>query len=252
MNLVVDPSHLGTPESEWMASQRLADLPRLRSLRPRRVVVVTPHPDDEIFGTAGLLVTLHQRRIPIEIIAVTDGEASHSPTKLRRDFDLRAERAGETQEALHRLGCADPTIRRLGLPDGGVRGRIDQLADLLSASLFPDDLCLAPWHHDGHPDHDACGEAALRACRSTGADHLAYLIWAWHWARPHRDDLPWIQCRQQVLPRRVAARKRWSTSAFGSQIQPIGLDGTSAVLPPPVLRRFWRPFEVFVDGTPDR
>jgi hypothetical protein len=50
------------------------------------------------------------------------------------------------------------------------------------------------------------------------------------------------------MGRRAQARKRWSTAAYGSQTRPIGpavLD--EPILPDPLLRRFWRPYEIYVD-----
>jgi hypothetical protein len=86
------------------------------------------------------------------------------------------------------------------------------------------------------------------ATRSAGAQLLGYLVWAWHWADPQGTDLPWTDCRRFDFDRRTAARKRWASGAFVSQTRPWGPDreGT-ALLPPPVLKRFWRPYEVFVD-----
>jgi LmbE family N-acetylglucosaminyl deacetylase len=38
----------------------------------------------------------------------------------------------------------------------------------------------ATWEHDGHPDHDAAGDAVARACATTGAPFLHSLVWTWH------------------------------------------------------------------------
>jgi len=244
VNFVVDDDNVGTPESAWKASGWLAGVAPLEWSAPRRVVVVTPHPDDEIFGAGGLLQVARDRGVPIEILAVTDGERSHR----QPDFDLRAVRAAETREALGRLGLGHSTRRRLGFPDGMVASRVDALVDVLAGSLHHDDLCVAPWVGDGHPDHDACGRAALAAAASTGAHFLGFLVWAWHWADPEGTDLPWAKCRRVELSRRAAARKRWSIGSFASQSRPSASSPWEpAVLPPNVLRRFYRPFEVFVE-----
>jgi LmbE family N-acetylglucosaminyl deacetylase len=246
VNFIVDANHLGTPESAWAASGRLSCLAPLEWTDARRVVVVAPHPDDEVFGAGGLLHLAQARGMPVEIIAVTDGERSHPEP----DFDLRAERAAETAEALSRLGLGQ-SVRRLGIPDGEVAGHVDILTRAVAQSLRPGDLCVAPWVGDGHPDHDACGRVALAAAAATGARLLGFLVWAWHWADPEGIDLPWVRCRRVALPRRVAARKRWSTGAFASQTRPTRAgDRNSAVLPPSVLHRFYRPFEVFVEEVP--
>jgi LmbE family N-acetylglucosaminyl deacetylase len=247
VELVVDERRTGTPEAQWSESPELRGLPTLETVRSRRVVVVAPHPDDEIFGTAGLLQSLLSRGIPVEVLAVSDGEASH-PGAVERGLDLRSRRSQEATQALQRLGWKTPAVTRLGLPDGQISRHRDRLVATLRAMVGPGDLCLAPWWNDGHPDHDACGDAALHATRSVDAQLLGYLVWAWHWAEPHGTDLPWGDCRRFDFDRRTAARKRWATAAFVSQTRPLGPDHQGApLLPPAVLRRFWRRYEVFVD-----
>lgn len=248
MELVVNESHLGPTESEWNASGRLRAISSIEMIRPWRVVVVSPHPDDEVFGSGGLLQAVQANGIPIAVVAVTDGEASHPAAAGGSDFELRTTRASEAAEAFHRLGLRGQVVERMGLPDGRIARHLDSLTESLSSFLSPGDLCLAPWSRDGHPDHDACGEAALAASRSSGSDLLWYLVWAWHWADPQSEDLPWANCRRFDFERRTAACKRWATGAFASQTQPIRGDGARPpVLPARVLRRFWRTFEVFVD-----
>jgi LmbE family N-acetylglucosaminyl deacetylase len=246
MELVVDQHRLGTSEDRWRHSARLGELQPLGALHPRRVVVVAPHPDDEVFGAGGLLRHMLVRGVPVEIVAVSDGEASH-PLAVEQGLDLRAQRARESVRALHRLGPRAPRVTRLGLPDGRIGGHGDELAATLCALLRPGDLCLSPWWHDGHPDHDACGEAAIAATRAVHADLLGYLVWTWHWADPDGAEVPWESCRRFDFSRRAAARKRWAAGAFVSQTRPLGPDhqGTP-LLPPQVVRRFWRTFEVFV------
>jgi LmbE family N-acetylglucosaminyl deacetylase len=245
MSLLVDADHLGTPESTWIDSGRLAHVAPLEWTDVRRIVVVSPHPDDEVFGVGGLLQLARDRGIPIEIVAVTDGERSHPDPA----FDLGEVRAMETGEALKRLGLGCPPRRRLGIPDGDVAAHSDALADRLTESLRPHDLCIAPWGRDGHPDHDACGQAALAASLTTEVRLIGFLVWAWHWAHPDGADLPWDACRRVELPPRFAARKRWAARSFVTQTHPLGPPSTpTIVLPPSVLRRFYRPFEIFIEG----
>ncbi|HEX3795901.1 MAG TPA: PIG-L family deacetylase [Acidimicrobiales bacterium] len=247
MELVVDSDHLGTTELQWASSARLAALKELAITPPERVLVVAPHPDDEVFGAGGLLQALLGTLARVEFIAVTDGEASHPDARAEMGIDLRQVRAAESERALARLGCGSPSIARLGIPDGRVVDHAESLSDLLAGMLRPGDLCLAPWWHDGHPDHDASGAAALRAARTAGATFLGYLVWAWHWTSPERDEVPWELCRRFGFSRRVAARKRWATGAFRSQTTVLGAGAhEDPVLPAPLLRRFWRSYEVFV------
>jgi len=182
------------------------------------------------------------------VVAVTDGENSHPGSDATLTAHLAQRRIRESQLALRRLGWADPVVTRLHLPDGRVTTHRPQLQAALEEILRPGDWCVAPWRRDGHPDHDACGEAAQRASHSAGVRMLGYLVWTWHWATPDGSEIPWQSCQQLRLSRRERARKRWATSAFESQIDSIGSSPSDApVLPAPVLRRFWRAYEVYVD-----
>jgi LmbE family N-acetylglucosaminyl deacetylase len=103
----------------------------------------------------------------------------------------------------------------------------------------PDDVVLAPWPGDGHPDHDACGAAVA----DLPGRHWSYLVWAWHWAAP--DELPWDRAFRNPLPADVVAAKRAAVEAFTSQ-----LVGPAPILPPAVLARLLRRDEVLLAERP--
>jgi LmbE family N-acetylglucosaminyl deacetylase len=157
-------------------------------------------------------------------------------------------RADEAQVALERLACGRVHVVRLGVPDGAVSNEGSRVTSALSGLLRPNDLCLTPWRSDGHPDHDATGSATLAAAHVTGTPVLEYPIWAWHWATSEDTSVPWRSCRRLDLGRRQIARKRWATYAFASQIKPCRSEARRGpVLSDSVLRRFWRPFEMFIE-----
>jgi LmbE family N-acetylglucosaminyl deacetylase len=239
----VDGAHLGRSEVAWAASPALAMVPPLGVPPIEHLLVVAPHPDDEVLGAGGLLQIAAAAGARVEICAVTDGEASYGGIASEQ---LRRLRTAESINALGRLELSGGVRRdRLGVGDGHVAQSETELTEYLADRLGPGSLCVAPWRGDGHPDHDACGRAAAIAAASAGAARLEYLVWAWHWADPLGIDLPWPGCRRLELNRRQVARKRWATAAFHSQTQPAE-PGGDAVLPASVLRRFWRPFEVYV------
>ncbi len=251
MELVVDELHPGTDERTWFAGGTLAALQPLCLTRPRRLVVVAPHPDDEVLGAGGLLQQMSRVGVAITVVAVTDGEASQAATAPALRIDLGKRRSIETRVALDRLGCRSVNVRRLHLPDGAVVNHAADLTDVLCNLLMPDDLCLTTWRSDGHPDHEATGHATVDAARSVGATVLEFPIWAWHWATPTGAGPPWTRCRRWDLNARQRARKRWATYAYSSQIRGAEeCDEPGPVLPDHVLRRFWRPFEVFIGAEP--
>jgi LmbE family N-acetylglucosaminyl deacetylase len=250
VQLIVDDRHLCQSESAWKLSKGLLGVSPIEFGDIQRIVLVAPHPDDEVFGAGGIIQYALSNDVSLKLISVTDGEGCHPNSVVATTLDLAAVRSRESREALRRLGWNDPEIMQLHLPDGDVKSNQEILRSVLLSMLRPGDLCVAPWEFDGHPDHDACGAAALWASSVVGVKTLSYLVWAWHWADPSGLEIPWEQCWRHDLSRRERARKRWATGAFESQIYPIGCDaGDAAVLPPPLLRRFWRPYEIYVESS---
>lgn len=73
-------------------------------------------------------------------------------------------------------------------------------------------------------------------------------MWAWHWASPSDPRLAWARAVQVDLPPHVRAKKVRAIAEFVTQIQPLGPDPADApVLPPYVLERFSRPWEVLLE-----
>ena len=232
----------GTTEDTWLAFLDQLRLPALLlEPAPARVVVLAPHPDDEVLGVGGLIALLCAAGSHVQVVAVTDGEASHLGGSVA-PAALAARRITETSRAVAALGLTHP-VRHLHLPDGG---REQLTAPLLAAlRLAPGDWLLAPWSGDGHPDHEAVGRAGELLAGRDGARLLAYPVWAWHWADPSTGALPWDRAHKVALPLVVRKQKACATASFVSQIEPIGpLPQDQPVLPAAVLARFSRPFEV--------
>jgi len=240
VSFVADADHLGTDEAAWMAHLDVLQLATLEVPDVARAIVIAPHPDDEVLAVGGLLRHLHRRGIELVVVAVTDGEGSHPAEPAAAVARTRRE---EATAAYLALGI-DPTCQTLGIADGAVADDEGVLATALGALTGPGDLVVAPWQHDGHPDHDAVGRAASTVVARTGALLLAYPVWAWHWAVPGSDHLPLD--RAVVLPLDAGDRtaKAAAVTAFTSQLTPRSGPVRDPVLAPSALARFARPFEV--------
>ena len=178
------------------------------------------------------------------MLAVTDGEASN-PAGRSGPPTSAARRVAETHAALAALGVdrAGAPARPAGRRRGGLRtAGAEALAGL---GLGPGDWLLGPWAHDGHPDHEATGRAcARRPPRPEPCCWLPGLGLARRAARRRR--LPLDRARAVDLPADVAGRARSARSAASSRrSRPLGpLPEDAPVLPPAVLERFLRPYEV--------
>jgi len=226
-----DTSILGTPESYWTALEPPAWSPPEGPL-----VIVAPHPDDETLGAGGLIHTWAARRLPVLIVVVTDGEAACPEIP-----NLAAVRLGELEEARSELARTGIELVHLHLPDGSVGQHRPELAAAL-CDITPDRATIvAPFEHDGHPDHDATGEVAREVAQKRDALLAQYPIWAWHRATPA------IFASQSLgsfmLSRAAQHAKQSAIRRYRSQLsdRPGG-----AIVPSHVLEYFARPYEVFV------
>lgn len=248
---------VGTRESAWtgwltgIKQREVGDCLPARS----RLVVLAPHPDDEILACAGLLALHAARGGESLIIAASDGEASHAgcthtpatPWALTEGFaDLAQSRRDESAEGLRRLALKSCATMRLGLPDGGLYQRQGVLQAHLERLLHPDDTLLTTWRHDAHPDHEACGLAAARTAASLGCRLLEAPVWMWHWGHPNDARVPWYRLKALALPPDVVERKTLALAAHASQLTPRDAV-TGPVLGEEMVRRAQRGAEYFFD-----
>ena len=127
------------------------------------LLVLAPHPDDEIFGTGLLLQSASKENKKITIAFATAGEAYTTDKKGSRK-----------SEAIASAQQFNTTPIFLGLQDGQLQNTPDlaqKLNDLVS-KIQPDAIAL-PWFADYHPDHRALAKAAI-ANPHLQADYLFY------------------------------------------------------------------------------
>lgn len=212
-----------------------------------RLVVVAPHPDDEILACGGLLHMLAARppAQPPLLVAVTDGEASHPGSTDWPPEKLRAARPRETLAALACLGIEAPDLLRIGIADGGVTAAEAALTHRLADLLKPGDVVITTWRYDGHPDHEATARACLMAAAQCGARVLEVPIWGWHWSAPADDAMPLVHARKLALTQEAQSGKRAAMACFRSQVLPDASRGADPIVSPQALDRVLLPFELY-------
>jgi LmbE family N-acetylglucosaminyl deacetylase len=225
----------GTPAQDWLDA--LVHAPELDLADCREILVVAAHPDDETLGFGASLATLAGLGARVQVVAASDGGASH-PGHDRRA--LESVRRAELHDAMGALGVPAPIC--LGMPDGDLSDHEDELADRLTALLadWPGTPWIAAtWRGDGHPDHEAVGRAAAAAAQRRGAVLLEYPIWMWHWATPGDDAVPWDRLRTVPVTANALDRKAVAVQCHRSQIQTASRWGSAepAPLPSFVVRR---------------
>lgn len=237
----------GTPESQWrhwLIRNPLEAAGAQELLQGvQRVVIVSPHPDDEVLGMAGVLMHCEESALRCMLLSVTSGEASHPDSLLWPPELLARTRERESAKALTLL-CPGCTTVHLRIPDGQVQAHQVLLEAQLENLLQPVDAVFCPWRYDGHPDHEATAEACARVTTRLGCRLFEVPIWAWHWARPGDDSVPWRQAICIPLGAQQLKLKRQALDCFNSQLLPDPSTGRQAVLPDWATARLLRPFEV--------
>lgn len=134
-------------------------------LPARGVLVLAPHPDDEVFGCGGAIIRHVQAGCPVAVIVLTDG--AYGAGGLDRNRVIEA-REAESRAAAAVLGCTAPTFWRL--PDRGLEYGEAVIGRVLDAiRSVRADLVYAPALTEMHPDHRALAMIAVEAVRRLGA-----------------------------------------------------------------------------------
>jgi LmbE family N-acetylglucosaminyl deacetylase len=227
-------------------------LPELDCERASALFVIAPHPDDDVLGCGSLIARVADR-LPVTVIYVTDGAASHHGSPSYPPERLRAVRREEARRGLHAL---HPGARAVFLdwPDGCVPRSGDRdasrLLDVLSAEIPGDcDVAVAmPWRRDHHADHVAVAtlvEAVLR--ERPRAARIEYTVWLGILGDAADEPQPGEGRTIELDARPWLERKRSAIDEHRSQRGALILDATEAfVLPDELLARALGPVERYV------
>jgi LmbE family N-acetylglucosaminyl deacetylase len=158
--------------------------------RSARVLVLSPHMDDETFGCGGTLALAVEAGCEVSVVFLTDGARGYDPRLVagwpradieRHEARLVGVRQAEARAAGAVLGLGEPVF--LGLPDGRAAEARDagaRLADVIRR-LIPD-IVFLPFLSDPHPDHAATNrifvEACARGALPRGATCWGYEVWS--------------------------------------------------------------------------
>ncbi len=156
-------------------------------LRPKRMMVVTAHPDDSDFVCGGTIALFARAGWEVDLLVATSGNKGTSDTDLTPQ-QLAGTREQEQRDAARILGIREPVF--LGFPDGALRND-DELRGLIVREIRRrQPTVVITW--DGyrrdfnHRDHRRVGRATYDAIYPAADDHLFYPEHAREGLRPHR------------------------------------------------------------------
>jgi LmbE family N-acetylglucosaminyl deacetylase len=146
--------------------------PERGEIDARRVVIVTPHPDDETLGFGVVM----RRLKGVRLVLATDG--SPRDGFMARLLGLgtveayRDARHHELLAAIALAGLPPDALTRLEIPDKEGAWNVGRIAEALRRFFaeHETEAVLTNAYEGGHPDHDAVAAAVALATRGTGIE----------------------------------------------------------------------------------
>ena len=154
----------------------------------KRVQVISPHPDDEVFGCGGLILRCIKAGNQPHVVILTDG--ANSLGEWRKDKErIVAERVKLTDCATQALGLKAENLHRFFLKDGILTEEIANISkqELLMKKLksMEPDYIFVPSPLGDSPDHLAANKFGTMLHDAMVSDGKCpelwnYCVWAWY------------------------------------------------------------------------
>jgi LmbE family N-acetylglucosaminyl deacetylase len=138
-----------------------------------KVLVFSPHPDDETIGVGGYIYDCEKAGAEVRVILVTDGNK----------HNLKEKRYGEFRKATGILGVAENDLVFLNHPDGRLKQENKQV--LLSEfksnlEFFKPDIVLYTSPKDTHEDHATTGRIAEEVLKENSYKKFSFEFFVHH------------------------------------------------------------------------
>lgn len=156
---------------------------------PKKVLVITPHPDDADFWCSGTIAKWLGNGATVRYVLCTDGGKGTTDPNIS-SADLSKLREQEQADAVEALGVQELVL--LHHPDGSLEDDDELRRELVRQirQVQPDVvLCPEPYRKNlaWHRDHRIAGQVALDAVFPCARDHLHFVeLWRDEGLEPHK------------------------------------------------------------------
>lgn len=150
----------------------------------KRTLIIAPHPDDETFGCAGLIMQKLKNGSDVYVVFLTNGEKSLLTVP---EAELKQKRRESAIKASEFLGVSKNNIYWMDLPDGNIprigTSEFQNKRDSLLKIIYELEISEVHVTHylDGWSDHIAAYELTIAALKKSNKDVDLYLYWVWTW-----------------------------------------------------------------------
>lgn len=206
-----------------------------------RMLIVAPHPDDEVIGCGGLIARLVAEGRAPHVIVMTGGGGSHGKDSTISKEEIVRNRRQLTRNALGILGVPEENLHELNFPDGEIPSGMENLElkiengerlRVLLEEIGPDTVLVPHWG-EGWPDHVNTAKLVREMLRELviSNEQLAisgqnvprvweYCVWMWYYNVWR--GLDWKNARSLRLSPEELKLKREAIKAY---VEPTAPDG---------------------------
>jgi LmbE family N-acetylglucosaminyl deacetylase len=150
---------------------------------PRNVLVVSPHPDDDVIGLGGTMALLAKRGIDVFSLYVTDG--SSPVLKHNRIHLMRQKEALNALRIIEARGGIFLKHQTLFLPDTGNRAMIEEIKAVLEFFMPGTVYVASPFErHKTHVQVSDLTIKAIRQIKSYSPRMWGYHVWGGFYGLP--------------------------------------------------------------------
>jgi LmbE family N-acetylglucosaminyl deacetylase len=150
---------------------------------PQTILIIAPHPDDEVLGCAGLIQKLITAGKEVHVIILSGGEASHNGCCPIDKQTLINERRQLSIKAAKLLNLSKEHLHFLNYPDGDIKFENPETIQLkeLIHTIQPNAI-FVPHDKEGWSDHiEAQNIIRKLISEETSTELYEYCVWFWYY-----------------------------------------------------------------------
>lgn len=150
----------------------------------KSALIISPHPDDEVFGCAHLMQRLVQQKKDVHIVILSRGEAVHRKCCPNIETDIVTHRKQLTINANKIIGIPKDRIYFLDFPDGNFdrvvcdKNYSQKLSELIF-NISPNAI-FYPHPFEYSPDHQAATKMLNNILTGSNIKQFYYCVWVWY------------------------------------------------------------------------
>lgn len=194
-----------------------------------KVLIIAPHPDDEVIGCAGLIQQVLKQGKQLYICILSGGEASLRDYSNISEEEIKKQRLSLTKKITTQLGLSADQLILLNFPDGNIHKKFPDFHILqqIIQQIKPDEIFVPHQKGEGWSDHIETGNMIKDIIKGTTIRLYEYCVWFWYY------NVWKIDWKNACLVRMTSTEHQNKLKAIYDYITPLAPCGKpySGVLP---------------------